>query len=269
MKTGLHGLGYVNVELTSRCNKSCWMCGRRKVEKEYPSLMLNYGDMDFTLLQSIAKQLPPNIVVQFHKDGEGLLYPRFGEAVALFKHQVKSITTNGKLLLEKSNEIIDNLDTLSISIVENDDEGAEQYEIIKQFLSLKGSRKPYTNFRFVGDIDSERVKKYEDFKLLIVRRILHSPLGSFKYKKKTTVPEIGICLDFLNHLVINREGKVSICVRFDPKELGIIGDANKQSLEEIWNSDRRMKWLEHHKQGYRKRIPLCAYCQFWGVPTGY
>jgi MoaA/NifB/PqqE/SkfB family radical SAM enzyme len=34
--TGLNGLGNINIELTSRCNKSCWMCGRRKVEKEMP-----------------------------------------------------------------------------------------------------------------------------------------------------------------------------------------------------------------------------------------
>ena len=30
-----NGLTTVNVELTSRCNKSCWMCGRRKVDAEY------------------------------------------------------------------------------------------------------------------------------------------------------------------------------------------------------------------------------------------
>ena len=73
----LNGLGCVNVELTSRCNKKCWMCGRRKVDKDYPELALKYGDMDFELVKKIAAQLPANIVVQFHKDGEALLYPRF------------------------------------------------------------------------------------------------------------------------------------------------------------------------------------------------
>ena len=32
----LNGLGNINIELTSRCDKSCWMCGRRKVEKGFP-----------------------------------------------------------------------------------------------------------------------------------------------------------------------------------------------------------------------------------------
>lgn len=270
MKTQeLSGLANVNVELTSRCNKNCWMCGRRKVEREYPELALKYGDMDFSLVKSIAEQLPPNLVVQFHKDGDGLLYPRFGEAVSLFKNQIKSITTNGKLLVKKADEIIDNLDTISISVIERDNEGEEQYEIIKEFIKLKGNRKPYANLRFVGNIDSERMRKYEELGMLIVRRVLHSPMGSFKYKKKVTIPEIGICLDFLSHFVMNREGKVSVCVRFDPQELGVIGDLNKQPLEEIWNCEKRLEWLEYHKHGERKRIPLCSYCEFWGVPTGY
>lgn len=261
----LNGLGCVNVELTSRCNKKCWMCGRRKVDNDYPELAMKYGDMDFDLVRSIAGQLPPNIVVQFHKDGEALLYPRFGEAVRLFPNQIKNIVTNGKLIVEKSKEIIDNLDTMSISVFENDEEADEQFKLIKEFLKIKGGRKPFTSLRLIGDVDSSR---YESLGCLIIRRVLHAKMGSFNYKKKDpTIPEIGICLDFLNHLCINREGKVSMCVRFDPKRLGVIGDLGKQTLDEIWNSPKRMEWMELHKEGKRDKIPLCSFCQFWGVPT--
>nr|MCK4929850.1 SPASM domain-containing protein [Nanoarchaeota archaeon] len=266
-KYNLNGLSTVNVELTSRCNKNCWCCGRRRIERDYPELTLKYGDMDFELVKKIAKQLPPNIMVQLHNNGEGTLYPKFGEAVKLFHRQITNIVTNGKLLVEKADEIIDNLDTITISILENDPEADEQYKTIKEFLRLKGDRKPQVVFRLNGDVDSSR---YEKFGCTITRRILHAPLGSFNYKKRDpTIPEVGICLDFLNHMAINSHGKVSICVRFDPKGLGVIGDANKQSLEEIWNSEKRMKWLEYHKQGRRDKVPLCSYCHFWGVPTGY
>ena len=88
MSKCFNGLTTVNVELTSRCNKNCWMCGRRKVERDYPELILKYGDMDFDLVTKIAEQLPPNIVVQLHNNGEALLYPRFGEAVKLFNRQI-------------------------------------------------------------------------------------------------------------------------------------------------------------------------------------
>ncbi|MFA6355661.1 MAG: radical SAM/SPASM domain-containing protein [Candidatus Omnitrophota bacterium] len=263
----LNGLACVNVELTSRCNKKCWMCGRRKVDKDYPELALKYGDMDFELVKKIAAQLPDNIVVQFHKDGEALLYPRFGEAVKLFPKQIKNIVTNGKLIVEKSDEIIGNLDTMSISVFEKDEEAEEQFKLIGEFLKIKGGRKPFTSLRLIGDVDDSR---YKGFGCLIIRRVLHAKMGSFDYKKKDpTVPEIGICLDFLNHICINREGKVSICVRFDPKELGVIGNLREQSLDGIWNGPKRMEWMEYHKQGRREKIALCSYCQFWGVPTSF
>ena len=73
------------------------MCGRRKVEKEMPELALEYSDIDFDLLKSIARQLPPNIVVQLHNNGESLLYPEFGDAVRLFNKQITNVVTNGKL----------------------------------------------------------------------------------------------------------------------------------------------------------------------------
>ncbi len=262
----LYGLATINVELTNRCNKKCWMCGRRKIERDYPELALNYGDMEFDLVEKIARQLPPNIVVQLHNNGEPLLYPKLAEAITLFNKQITSFDTNGKLLLEKADEIIDNLDTLAISVIENDPEAEEQYDIINKFIRIKGDRKPFTVLRLNGDVDSHR---YENLGCLLVRRLLHSPMGSFDYRKKEpTLPEIGICLDFLHHLAINREGKASICVRFDPTGIGVIGDVRTQSLEDIWFSDKRMEWLEYHKQGRRDKVPLCSHCDFWGVPTG-
>ncbi len=262
----LSGLSTINVELTSRCNKDCWMCGRRKVDKEYPEIALQYGDMDFSLVEKIAKQLPPNIVVQLHNNGEPLLYPKFKEAVKLFDNQITSIDTNGILIVEKADEIIDNLDTMAISVFENDDEADDQYENIEKFLKIKGDRKPYVILRINGDVDT---KRYQKFNLKFATRILHAPMGSFNYKKKNpTIPEIGICLDFLHHMAINRKGEASICVRFDPNRKGVIGDVNVTSLNEIWNSEKRMEWLELHKKGKRSDIPLCSYCHFWGVATG-
>lgn len=265
-KFDLSGLANINIELTSRCNKNCWICGRRKVEREMPELAMKYGDMPFELVSKIAGQLPPNVVVQLHSNGEALLYPEFGKAVALFKKQITNVVTNGKLLLEKSDEVIGNLDTMAISVFEKDPEADEQFKIIEKFFEIKGDAKPYTILRLNGDVDESR---YAQFGPVFARRALHSAMGSFKYKKASpTVPEIGICLDFLHHLAVNSLGEVSICVRFDPKRVGVIGNANTQTLDEIWNGEKRMAWLEMHKSGKRDKIPLCSACEFWGVPTG-
>ena len=265
MNRYFNGLYCIHLELTSRCNKNCWMCGRRKIDKEYQGIALKYGDMDFGLVKKLADQLPEGIVVQFHNNGEPLLYPKFGEAVRLFKDQIKCVNTNAKLIVEKADEIIDNLDTITISVIEKDPEGDEQYELVNEFLEIKGERKPNVIFRCLGDVDIERWAKIDG---TIATRILHNPMGSFKYEKRPTVPEIGICLEILNHMAINRSGKVSICVRFDPKAFGIIGDANLTPLAYIWHGSLRKEWVKYHIQGKRDKIPICSYCDFWGVPTG-
>jgi hypothetical protein len=265
MLKSLDGLYCVHLELTSRCNKDCWMCGRRKIDREYPEVAMNYGDMEFDLVRRIAKQLPDGIVVQFHNNGEPLLYPKFGEAVRLFKNQIKCVDTNAKLLVEKADEVVGNLDTITVSVIENDPEGDEQYELVRKFLEIKGKKKPLVIYRCLGEVDTERWKKLNG---IIATRVLHHPLGSYKYKKPPTVPEIGICLEVLNHMAINRFGEVSICVRFDPKRLGVIGDASVDTLLDIWNGPKRKEWVEHHIQGRRDKMPLCSHCDFWGVPTG-
>ena len=261
------GLTTINIELTNRCNKKCWMCGRRKIEKENSEFNAFYDkEMNFSLLERIASEIPTGIVVQLHNNGEPLLYSRFKDAVLLFDNQICNIVTNGKLLLEKKDEIIDVLDTMSISVFENDSESDEQYKIIKEFLIIKKDAKPYTTLRLIGNVDKTR---YEKLNTQIITRILHSPLGSFAYEKRNpTIPEIGICLDFLNHLAIDVNGNVSICVRFDPTGLGIIGNIKDKTLSGIWHDKKRLYWKHLHICGKRKDVPLCNVCEFWGVPTG-
>ncbi len=259
------GLSCIHLELTSRCNKNCWMCGRRKIDKEHPEIAMNYGDMDFELVKMISEQLPEGIVVQFHNNGEPLLYPRFGEAVNLFANQIKCVDTNAKLIVEKADEIIGNLDTITISVFERDPEEDEQYELVKTFLRMKGKRKPNIIYRCLGDVETERWRVLDG---IVATRIMHNPLGSFNYTKEPTVPEIGICLEILNHLAIDRFGRTSICVRFDPKRLGVIGDAAMDSLSDIWNGTKRKEWVKYHIQGKRDKVPLCGRCDFWGVPKG-
>jgi MoaA/NifB/PqqE/SkfB family radical SAM enzyme len=264
----LSGLLTLNIELSSLCNKNCWMCGRRKIDRDYPELKLDYGFMDFALVEKIAKQVPPAIIVQFHNNGEPLMYPRFKEAVSLFTEQIKCTDTNGKLLLEKQNEIIDVLDTITVSTFEKDEEGDLQLDILEQFLKIKGSRKPNVVIRMLGNIEEKRVKRLESFNTIRAKRVLHSPMGSFFYKKEPVIPETGICLEMMSHPAININGDMSICVRFDPERKGVLGNLNQHSMEELWNGSKRKEWLIKHVEGNRESVPLCQKCEFWGVPRG-
>jgi MoaA/NifB/PqqE/SkfB family radical SAM enzyme len=244
------------------------MCGRRKIDRDYPELKLEYGFMPFELLEKISKEIPPGIIVQFHNNGEPLMYPRLKEALSLFKGQVKALNTNGILLMDRKDAIVDTLDTITISTFQDDPDGDRQLDILEEFIQYKGARKPNVIIRCLGDIGVERRNRIDSYGLLVADRILHSPMGSFSYTKKTVVPEAGVCLEMVGHPAINIKGDLSICVRFDPERKGVLGNIRNMTMDEMWNSDKRKQWLDLHISGSRKSVPLCEKCDFWGVPRG-
>ena len=267
----LNGLAFVNIELSSRCNKGdgtpgsgCWMCGRRKMEKEHPELC-NWGDMPKEMVYAISKEVPKGIVVQFHNNGEPLLYSHLFFALLAFRQNIRSFNTNGKLLMERAEEIIGNLETLTISVIENDPERKDQIEKVTQFLGIKGDRPPSMVYRLLGKVDD---KPWSRLSGIVARRVLHSPDGSFNYQKKPTIPEIGICLDLLTHLAIDRYGNVSLCVRFDPEGHLRLGNIKLKTLYSMWTGLKRKKYIEEHLKGNRSVLPGCSTCEYWGVPRG-
>ena len=258
-------VSFLNIELTSRCNKRCSMCGRRKMEREFPELC-DWGDMPYEMVVEIANQVPKGIVIQFHNNGEPTLYPHLGNALYLFPANIRCFNTNGKLLLAKADEIINNLETLTVSVVERDEEQEEQYETVRNFKEKCGKNAPQIICRFLGKVDKE--ERWKGISKIIARRILHSPKGSFNYQKAPTIPEIGICLDLLTHLAIDRYGNISLCVRFDPQGELRLGNIKEITLEEAWNSEKRRYYIARHIEQRRKELLGCQRCEYWGVPRG-
>ena len=255
----------LHLELTSRCNKSCWMCGRRKMEVDHPELC-NWGDIDPEMITRISRQVTSDTVVQFHNNGEPLLYPYLGWSLLRFKHCFRQFNTNGKLLLEKREEIIDNLDVLTVSVIENDPEGAEQYDRVREFISIKGERRPAIVFRLLGDV--ERPDKWQELGGIVCHRVLHAPGGSYDYEKEVTKPEIGVCLDLLTHLAIDRWGNISMCVRFDPEGKLRLGNVNELSLWGAWKHPKRLEYIQRHIDQKRDECLGCDGCHFYGIPRG-
>lgn len=247
----------INIELTSRCQKNCWICPRwnNNIEK---------GDMSLKLLEIIAKQLPENIIVHFHNNGEPLLYPYLKEAFSLFSKQIIHFDTNGILLVEKRKEIED-ANIISVSIIENDPIGCEQINILSDYLNYK-SQNQKVIARCVGVIDEFRMGLIESMNIPIVKRILHDKSGRNSYTKETIKPEDFICRDFLNHPAIDYLGNFYMCVKYDPKGEGILGNLNDSTIKDLWYSEKRMKMLEQHVQD-RNDIEFCRNCEYFGYPN--
>jgi len=243
------------------------MCGRRVIEKEYPQIKETWGFMDFRLLKQIQKQLPEDITIQFHNNGEPLLYPRLQEALQLFPNNIRCLDTNGKLLEDKASELVGNLDTITISVFEGDPEQDEQYELVQRFLDIRGDNLPRVIFRLLGNVHS--ISRWEELPGIVCTRVLHHPLGSHSYEKRVTIPEIGVCQDLLHKLCIDRFGNISFCVRFDPHGYGCLGNMNESRLIDVWYGEKRKALIREHIKGDRSYNKLCGNCDFYGVPTGY
>lgn len=251
-------ISYINIDLTNQCNKKCWICHKTKSGDNSP-----VEHIDINILKKLSEELPSGIVIYFHYYGEPLLYPKLKEAIVLFKNQITSIVSNGKSLLEKFDEIVDNLDTLCVSIFEKDPEQKEQFHIINEFLERKKERKPHTILKLIGNVDHSAYDRFKKHALITTRTLFQKRNEGFK--SLPLIPEYGICSDFLFKPLINRNGDVSICCRFDPDKLGVVGNLTTNSFREIWNSKKRNEWLEYHMNGNREKVPLCKDCVFWGI----
>ena len=262
----LVGLSQINIELTQACDKHnlCPFCAHQDPAIHFAAA---YKPMPFDLLEKIAAQIPVGVVVQYHRDGEPTAYRRLGDALRLFKDHITSLVTHGENLVKRADDIINNCTSLTVSMFKGDPDGALQYDIVQRFLQLKGDRKPMVNIKVVGELPIDR--DVYSLGVPVIRRVLHNPDGNYHYAKRNpTVPEHGICLDFLSHPSVDWQGRLFICNRLDPENRGLLGDLKEQTLDELWNSPKRLEWLEAHKRGRRDQAsPLCKDCLYFGVPT--
>jgi len=275
-----------NIEATNACMMNCKMCPRKYMTRKI-------GFIDLGLFERIVSQLKGNTRVALHHFGEPLLHPKIGRLIEIcHKYGIKaSISTNpSSLTLEKSRELINaKLDYLHISLdganketYENIRGGSANYEkalegmrtFLKEKQELK-SKLPYTKIAIIrmketekeidefkkkwGEtqgIDEVQVKEFitwdgtmDDIKEL-------EQEASHKVKRKKIYP----CFWPWGKLTVLWDGRVAACC-FDFDGKCILGDLNKQTLEEIWNSDRMKRFRLQHVNEKFPDNHLCKNCR--------
>lgn len=277
----------VTIELTNRCNVSCTFCHRQVID-------MPLGDMSFDLYKKIIDEMAehtPIKMVPFFR-GETILHPRFVEFMKYAKEKgigPIQLFSNGlgfdkhiaEAVIESGVDFVSfSLDTLDTDIYkESRLQGDLQISIenVRRFGSLckeygkKGIAVPEIQVSSV-DLDVYRPKQQEFIEYwkqyVDIVRIYeeHDENGRFVKKeisdKLSYISERRPCHKLYNDMIIYWDGRAALC-NYDWDEKHNIGDANTQSLGEIWNSEEYERIRCMHETDTISEEYLCSKCEHW------
>ncbi|MBS3818800.1 SPASM domain-containing protein [bacterium] len=281
------------VELTSYCNYRCIMCPNKDLHKDQK------GYMEWDLYQKIIDESKHFVFdINLAHRGESLLHPQIVEMIEYAKqsHLFTRLHTNGSLLTEKlaSQIISSGLDRISFSF---DGYDKETYEKIRKggdfhktlnnilrFLELKKqaqSKLPRTAIEVIDfnqeHSSSQARENFKDqFKDLplddFVMKEMHNWAGEIQKKKESQ--KYSVCPFPWNALIIYWDGAVLPCTQ-DFFGTYVVGNAQKSSLREIWNSPRMVDLRKNLAAQNIQSFQTCSQCDrvwrkgFLGIPKQY
>lgn len=272
-----------NIEVTNFCNLRCISC-------PYGQMKRLKGNMHFELFKKIVDEINKHNItkVWLHLFGDPLMHPEIEKFCSYMKQNtsIKDIgfSTNCVLLdKDMSKKIINSgLDRIRLCL---DGISKDTYEHIRilsdfekvvnnitNFLELRnslGKDKPVVELQIIHMKNTE--KEIEEFKkhwepLLKESDILHvqkfinfgGQVGDLSVKNKPFINKLP-CLRLWNSLSICWDGKVTACC-YDSDEKLVIGDLNKETIEEIWKGEKLNNLRKLHLNGNVDKVPLCKEC---------
>lgn len=279
MKYVLDFPDHVDIEISSACNLRCPMCYTITDEfKEH----VTKSFMELGLFKKLVDECVANGVysIRLSLRGEAFLHKNVVEMIAYAKSkgikEVASLTNLYSLPPEKFEAAMKaGLDWLTISFdglngtyeeVRAPAKFSDMYERVKEFKWIKdrhGSIKPVLKIQTLWPAIKDGPEAYYNAFDPYVDNIASNPLidylhndgqGNIEYEDNFTCPVL------FQRLVVGSDGIVLLCSN---DEMGkfILGDANKETLKQIWLGERmttaRKLHLEH--RGHLE-IPCCLEC---------
>ncbi|MGY8825880.1 MAG: radical SAM/SPASM domain-containing protein [Candidatus Latescibacterota bacterium] len=270
----------LDIESTNLCNLDCFFCPRKEAAK-------GEGLMDIAIFKRIVDECAlrgPIRKIGLHKDGEPLAHPQIVEMVRYIRDEnaadVISFTSNGILMKpNKAEELIEaGLNDVSFSIDATQSEtykeskGRDKYELVEEnvrnFLRIKpaGVKVTVKFIRMRENAGEEQVfiEKWSDAGADILITEYHDWSGSVRDSSLLGVDSgtaSYACENPWYSLAVNWDGKVSICC-VDWDSQAVVGDANLESIYEIWNGDALRQIRQTHLEGRAHCITPCSTCTY-------
>lgn len=253
----------VDLELSSVCNLRCPMCYtispdfRKHVDAKV---------MDFGLFRKVIDEIGGKVpALRLSLRGESTVHPKFVDAIRYAKErgikEISTLTHGGRLTLEFFRDIQQaGIDWITISV----DGVGDTYEkirkpikfddilgkirAIKQYKDEHGLRRPVIKVQGIWPAISEDPQRYYDTFAPIVDLVAFNPLIDYlgndkdiEYLEKFSCPQQ------YQRLVIGADGLVMKCSN-DEGNREVIGDANKESVHQIWHGEKMTSVRDLHKR---------------------
>lgn len=270
----------VDLELASKCNLTCPMCPTTTAEfNEKRVLPFASGLMDYELIKKIIDEVVGKIYsLRLSWIGEPTLHPRLVDSIRYAKDrnipEVSFLTNGTKLNLRYMKELIDaGLDLLTISI----DGLGETYNKIRKPLRFDKTIKKLTDLKHYKDTNQlnkpvikiqgiwpaikENPTLFYNTLEPLVDLIAFNPLIDYLHNDTNIVYEEHFyCPQPYQRVVIGANGKASMCSSDDFMDIDV-GDANTQSIYEIWHGDKLKRIREQHlKENGFMALKPCKNC---------
>ena len=272
----------VDLETVSRCNLKCPMCPTVTTEfKEKRIEPFKKGMMEFSLIKKIIREIAGNIYsLRLSWIGEPLLHNRLIDAVKLAKDfgiKEVSFLTNGYRLNQTYFEklVRAGIDHITISIDGMDDvynsirkplvfeETLDKIKKIKNYKVKNNLDKPVIKIQGVWPAISKNPERFYNTFAPLVDLIAFNPLIDYLHNDNNIIYEDNFtCPQHYQRIVIGSNGKATMCSSDDFMDVEI-GDANKQTIYEMWHGKEFEKVREIHQDdnGFRKIKP-CKNCYY-------
>lgn len=273
----------ISLELTNACNLKCVHCPSHSSDfKEFrQKIFYMKYDIFNKLMEEIDSHGKRSLAL--HKDGEPLLHPDLDKFLKRVKLKVDHhvyLTTNVHFLTKKiTRQILDaKIDMVNFSIGSASEEFYKKVrgknfqkvlENIHSFLALTKSSdwKPHVCVQII-DLPEfpEMQKEIADFKeywsnydvnVTVWEKLNWGVLNSIKINIKRYP-----CGSLWKYLFVNADDTISPCC-VDWRHDLIVGNAESQTLQEVWQSPKLKKLRRIHIQNDEKLIPICKNCNQW------
>lgn len=270
---------HVDLELSSACNMKCPMCYTTTDEFKNKVPLKN---MSFELYCKVVDELAKAGVfsIRLSWRGEPTLNKHFMECIRYARkkgiHHVATLTNALRLTPEMFEEMVDlKMDWLTISFdgtgktyeeIRYPAKYDEMLEKIREFRRIrdrKKSNKPVIRIQGIWSaIEDNPNEYYEAFEPIADEISVNTILDYLNNDTDYPLVESFSCAVPLQRLFVTSDGRCAMCVNDEMGKV-IVGDANKQTIQEIWNGPVLSKVREHHRnQTATDRLAPCKRCHY-------